>query len=120
MKMAYCISYARGHHRTNRYKCMICFRRVDQQLFIGVCPLILYRRVIHKVNYQSMTTNLISEGCPQIKQIFLFLKLFFIHGKCMFEGVSEDSRHGTGHVDIQVGVCIILLECVCGCHCMST
>ena len=30
----------------------------------------------------------------------------------MCEGVDEDSRHGSGHVDIQVGTCIILLECV--------
>ena len=29
----------------------------------------------------------------------------------MCEGVDEDSRHRTGHVDIQVGICIILLEC---------
>ena len=31
----------------------------------------------------------------------------------MYEGVGEDSRHGVWHVDIQVGMCIILLECVC-------
>ena len=31
----------------------------------------------------------------------------------MCEGVGEDSRHGTCHVDIRVGMCIILLECVC-------
>ena len=30
----------------------------------------------------------------------------------MCEGVSDDSRYGTGHVDIQVGICIILIECV--------
>ena len=30
----------------------------------------------------------------------------------MCEGVGEDSRHGTGHVDIQLGICIILLEYV--------
>ena len=29
----------------------------------------------------------------------------------MCEGVGEDSRHGIGHVGIQVG--IISLECVC-------
>ena len=38
----------------------------------------------------------------------------------MCEGVGEDSRHGVGHVDIRVGMCIILLECVCVCHCMCT
>ena len=38
----------------------------------------------------------------------------------MCEGVGEDSRHGTWHVDIRVGMCIFLLECVCVCHCMCT
>ena len=31
----------------------------------------------------------------------------------MCEGVGEDSRHGAGYVDIRVGMCILLLECVC-------
>ena len=31
----------------------------------------------------------------------------------MCEGVDEDSRHREWHVDIRVGMCIILLECVC-------
>ena len=30
----------------------------------------------------------------------------------MCERVGEDSRHEMGHVDIQVGIHIILLECV--------
>ena len=30
----------------------------------------------------------------------------------MCEGVGGDSRHGAWHVDIRVGLCIILLECV--------
>ena len=37
------------------------------------------------------------------KNVFL---LAFGLGMC--EGVGEDSRHGIGHVDIQVGSCIIL------------
>ena len=28
----------------------------------------------------------------------------------MCEGVDEDSRHGTGHVDIQVRICMIYLN----------
>ena len=36
--------------------------------------------------------------------------------KC--EGVGEDSRHGIGHVDIQVGSCICLSVIVC--HDMCT
>ena len=50
----------------------------------------------------------------------LFWEQFFIHGKCMCEGVGEDSRHGAWHIDIRVGMCIILFECVCVCHCMNT
>ena len=37
----------------------------------------------------------------------------------MCEGVDEDSRHRAWHVDIRVGMCIILLEFVCVFHCMS-
>ena len=39
--------------------------------------------------------------------------MFFIHGKYMCEGVGEDLRHGAWHVNIQVGMCILLHECVC-------
>ena len=31
----------------------------------------------------------------------------------MREGVGEDSRHGIGYVDIQVGTCIFLSVCLC-------
>ena len=31
----------------------------------------------------------------------------------MWEGVDEDLGHGAWHVDIRVGMCIILLEYVC-------
>ena len=31
----------------------------------------------------------------------------------MREGVGEDSRHGIGYVDIQVGSCICLSVCLC-------
>ena len=39
-------------------------------------------------------------------------------GLGMCEGVGEDSRHGFGHVDIQVGSCICLSVIVC--HDMCT
>ena len=61
--------------------------------------------------------------CPmsfQKQKYFVLKTVFFIHGKCMYEGVGEDSRHGAWHVDIQVGMCIFLLECVCVCLCMCT
>ena len=38
----------------------------------------------------------------------------------MCEGLDEDSGHGAWHVDIRVGMCMIVLECVCVCHCMCT
>ena len=43
------------------------------KLFIGVCSLLyMSRRVVHKINYQSVSTIYASEGCPQSKQIDLF------------------------------------------------
>ena len=38
----------------------------------------------------------------------------------MREGVDEDSRHGAGHVDIRVEMCIFLLDCVSVFHYMYT
>ena len=43
-----------------------------------------------------------------LKTVFL---LAFGLGTC--EGVGENSRHGIGHVDIQVGSCIFLSVIVC-------
>ena len=63
--------------------------------------------------------RIISEGCPQLKQIFLFSKeIIFIHGLGICKGVGEDSRHEIRHVDNQVGSCIFLN--VFGCHYMCT
>ena len=45
-----------------------------------------------------------------------YILLAFSSGMC--ERVGEDSRHGIGHVDIQVGSCICLS--VFGCHDMCT
>ena len=39
--------------------------------------------------------------------------ILFSFGLDMCEGVGEDSRHGIGHVHIQVGSCIILSVIVC-------
>ena len=38
--------------------------------------------------------------------------IFLIHGLGKCEGVGEDSRHGNGHVDIQVGSRIYLNVCL--------
>ena len=57
-------------------------------------------------------------GCPMSfqKQKSFLLKTVFIHGKCMCEGVGEDSRNGAWHVDIHVEMCILLLEWVLMCE----
>ena len=50
---------------------------------------------------------------------FCFEKCIFLtFGLGVYEGVGDDSRHGIGLVDIQVGSCICLS--VFGCHYMCT
>ena len=57
--------------------------------------------------------------CFQEEKPFVLKTVFFLtFGLGMCEGVGEDSRHGIGHVDIQVGSCIFLS--VFGCHYMCT
>ena len=65
----------------------------------------------NKIHLGGLSNIFISEGCPQIKQIFC-LETGFIHGISMCEGVGEESRHGIEHVDIRVGI-MNSLECVC-------
>ena len=86
------------------------YRKVVRRIVLGNCPTIhvgeahiLFRRVTQQIHLGGLSNIFISEGCTQLKQIFL-LKTIFIHGINMYEGVSEDSRHRIGHVDIQVGV----------------
>ena len=67
---------------------------LSTKLIIGVCPLYMRQRVVHKVNKQ------------------ICLETIFIHGTSMCERVGEDSRHGIGHVDIRVEI-MNSLECVC-------
>ena len=85
---------------------------------LGNCPTIhvreaheLFGRVILQIHLGGLSNVFISEGCPQIKQIFC-LETVSIHGISMCEGVGENSRHGIGHVDIRVGI-MNSLECVC-------
>ena len=70
-----------------------------------------------------MIQQFASEGSPiylpKFGSKFCFencILLAFDLGMC--EGVGEDSRHGIGHVDIQVGSCICLSVIVC--HDMCT
>ena len=91
---------------------------------LGNCPTIhveeaheLFRKVIQQIHLEGLSNVFISESCLQLKQIFC-LKTIFIHGISMGKGVGEDSRHGIGYVDIQVGSCICLN--VFGCHYVCT
>ena len=57
--------------------------------------------------------------CFQEQKDFVLKNVFLLaFGLGMCEGVGEDSRHGIGHVDIQVRSCIYLS--VIGFHDMCT
>ena len=57
--------------------------------------------------------------CFQEQKAFVLKTLFLLaFGLGMCERVGENSRHGIGHVDIQVGSRIFLS--VIGCHDMCT
>ena len=69
----------------------------------------------------GLSNEFISKACPIgfsigglsngfRKQKIFVLKIVFIHGKCICEGVSEDSRHRARHVDIHVEMSMLLLE----------
>ena len=52
--------------------------------------------------------------CFQEQKAFVLKTVFLLaFGLGMCEGVGEDSRHGIGHVDIQVESCICLSVIVC-------
>ena len=70
------------------------------------------RRVVQYI-YRNSVVFFQEQKAFILKAVFL---LAFDLGMC--EGVGEDSRHGIGHVDIQVGSCICLT--VIGCHDMCT
>ena len=70
---------------------------------------IIYQRVVHIIIYRSMSTIYIG-GLSTNKTNIFVLRIIFIHGTSMCEGVGEDSRHEIRHVDIQVGICMIYLN----------
>ena len=58
--------------------------------------------------------------CFQEPKSFCFENdVFLMHGLGKCEGFGEDSRHGIGHLDIQVGSCIFLNAFTLN-HCMCT
>ena len=58
---------------------------------VGVCPIDIHWRVVHEIDYQSVSTIYIG-GLSTVKTNTFVWKWFSFMEKCMFEGVSEDSR----------------------------
>ena len=95
---------------------------------LGDCPTIhvrgaheLFRREIQHIRLGGLSNkfyrNLVVSFREQ-KDFVLKTVVLLAFGLGMCEGVGEDSRHGIGHVDIQVGSCIYLSVIVC--HDMCT
>ena len=85
---------------------------------LGNCPTIhvggayeLFRRVIQHIHLEGLSNKFYRNSVVNFREQKTFVLktvvlLAFSLGMC--EGVGEDSRHGIGHVDIQVGSCIYL------------
>ena len=95
---------------------------------LGDCPTIqvevaheLFRRVIQQIRLGGLSNKIYRNSIVSFREqkafvLKIVILLAFFSGMC--EGVGEDSRHGIGHVDIQVGSCICLGVTVC--HDMCT
>ena len=75
---------------------MYCFGRFSNTFALEDSPIFLLRFG----SVFSRTNNFCFEN-----------DIFLIHGLGKCEGVGEDSRHGNGHLDIQVGSRIYLSVC---------
>ena len=51
----------------------------------------MHRRVVHKIDYQSLSTIYIG-GSSMVKNKYFIWKLFSFMEECIFEGVSKNSR----------------------------
>ena len=78
-----------------------CVRRIVQQ-FTYNGPMNCFGELPNKFTSEDCPTYLY-RGLPTIKTNIFCLETIFIYDINMCEGVGEDSRHGIGHVDIQVG-----------------
>ena len=71
----------------------------------------LFRRVIQHICLGGLSNKFYRNSVVSFREqkFFVFKTVFLLaFGLGMCEGVDEDSRHGIGHVDIQVGSCIYL------------
>ena len=95
---------------------------------LGDCPTVhiggaheLFRRVIQQIRLGGLSNKFYRNSVVSFreqKDFVLKTVILLAFGLSMCEGVSEDSRHGIGHVDIQVGSCFCLSVIVC--HDMCT
>ena len=84
----------------------------------GDCPIIhvkgayeLFQRVIQQIRLGGLSNKFYRNSVVSFreqKSFCLKTAILLAFGLGMCEGVGEDSRHGFGHVDIQVGSCICL------------
>ena len=85
---------------------------------LGDCPTIhvegaheLFLRVIQQIRLGGLSDKFYRNSVvcfPEQKAFVLKTVILLSFGLGMCERVGEDSRHGIGHVDIQVGSCICL------------
>ena len=95
---------------------------------LGDCPTIhvegtheFFRRIIQQIRLGGLSNKFYQNSILSFREQKAFVLktvILLAFGLGMCEGVSEDSRHGIGHVDIQVGSCICLS--VIGCHDICT
>ena len=81
----------------------------------------LFRRVIQQISLGGLSNKFYRNSIVSFREQKAFVwktVILLAFGLGMCEGVGEDSRHGIGHVDIQVGSCIYLSVIVC--HDMCT
>ena len=81
----------------------------------------LFRSVIQQIRLGGLSNKFYRNSVVSFREQKAFVLktvILLAFGFSMREGVGEDSRHGIGHVDIQVGSCICLSVIVC--HDMCT
>ena len=61
--------------------CPLQHRRVVHIIsIVGVCPIDIHRRVVHKIDFRSFSTIYIG-GLSTVKNKYLCLEMVFIHGR---------------------------------------
>ena len=81
----------------------------------------LFRRVIQQIRLGGLSNKFYRNSVVSFREQKAFVlktMILLTFGLGICEGVSEDSRYGIEHVDIQVGSCIYLSVIVC--HDMCT